>query len=73
MSKAFIDHLLVVEAWLNQRPDILVHTQPYRELIDAPRAACKKISQLLGVSLDIDKMLGEVEPALYRNRQAKSG
>ncbi len=72
MAKAFNDHLLVLEAWLKKRPDVSVRLQPYGELIQAPRAACEGIKQFLGLDLNIERMVGEVDPSLYRNRQPDS-
>jgi hypothetical protein len=70
MAQAFRDHLLAVDRWLKSRSDIAVHRQPYRELINQPSAACERIQEFLGLTLDLKAMMAEVDPALYRNRQA---
>jgi hypothetical protein len=69
MAKAFLDHLVEFEAWLKTRPDILVYRQPYRNIVDDPLGAAGAVTRFLGVDLNIDAMVGEVDPALYRNRR----
>jgi len=71
MAKAFNDHLLLLDGWLKKRPDVAVRLQPYGELIQAPSVASESIQQFLGLDLNIEGMVAEVDPALYRNRQLK--
>jgi hypothetical protein len=37
-------------------------------LVSNPRPHAERINQFLGRVLDVDRMLGAVDPGLYRNR-----
>ena len=68
MTKAFTDHLRLVDAWLSGRPDIAVRRQNYGGIIDSPRIVSQEIQEFLEIDLDTDAMVAEVDPLLYRNR-----
>lgn len=70
MSKAFRDHLAVLDEWFRKRPDVAVRRQLYGDLIDAPRAACEGIAKFLGLELNLEAMAASVDPSLYRNRRS---
>ena len=40
----------------------------YRQILENPRTEAERIDAFLGGTLDVDKMTGVVDPALYRNR-----
>lgn len=42
----------------------------YRRVLENPRAEAERINEFLGGTLDVDRMAGVVDPALYRNRAA---
>lgn len=71
MTKAFTDHLALVDKWLRGRPDIAVHKQNYRGIIESPRIVAKEIQEFLEIDLDTEAMIAEVDPLLYRNRRSK--
>jgi hypothetical protein len=71
MTKAFTDHLRLVDTWLRGRPDIAVRRQNYRGIIESPRIVAEEIQNFLGVDLDTDAMIAEVDPVLYRNRHSE--
>lgn len=70
MTKAFIDHLRKVDTWLRERPDIAVRRQDYRGIIKSPGIVAREIRNFLGIDLDTDAMIAEVDPSLYRNRDS---
>ena len=46
----------------------------YHHVLENPRTEAERINKntFLGGSLDVDKMAGVVEPALYRNRASRN-
>ena len=71
MVRAFTDHLHQVDTWLRGRPDVVVRRQNYRDIIESPRIVAKEIKNFLGINLDTDTMIAEVDPLLYRNRHSE--
>jgi hypothetical protein len=71
MVRAFTDHLRLVDTWLRGRPDVVVRRQNYRDIIESPRIVAKEIKNFLGINLDTDSMIAEVDPLLYRNRHSE--
>jgi len=55
---------------LERRPNTRLLAMEYRAAISDPFAAAKRLNEFLGGGLDVAKMAGVVEPALYRNRSA---
>jgi hypothetical protein len=70
MTKAFADHLRRVDTWLRARPDLAVCRQDYHSILESPRMVAKEIQNFLGIQLDTDAMIAEVDPLLYRNRHS---
>lgn len=69
VKELFVAHLEEVETWLRKRGDIDVIFQSYSRMISDPRQGAEKINQFLGGILDVEAMLSEVDPELYRNRK----
>ncbi len=69
MTKAFRDHLRDVQAWLEKRTDVDIHRQPYRRVLQDPIASANAIKDFLGADLNVEAMVREVDPSLYRNRR----
>lgn len=69
MTTAFRDHLQEVRAWLEERDDIPVCRVGYRKLISEPAVNARAVRNFLGLDLEVEAMVGEVDPALYRNRR----
>jgi hypothetical protein len=69
IKELFVAHLEEVENWLRKREDIDVIFQSYSRMVTDPRAGAEKINQFLGGILDVEAMLSEVDPELYRNRK----
>ena len=69
IKELFVAHLEEVESWLRKRSDIDVIFQSYSRMVSDPRQGAEKINQFLGGILDVEAMLSEVDPELYRNRK----
>lgn len=69
MKELFVSHLEEVETWLRAREDVDVLFVSYKRMVEAPHKGAERIGRFLGGSLDIEKMLSSVDPALYRNRK----
>ncbi len=68
MAALFEKHLRTIEGWLAAQPNVAVLYVPYHELVERPAELIDRIIPSLGVELDRAKMLGAVDPGLYRNR-----
>jgi hypothetical protein len=68
MSAAFEKHLREVYAWLEGKAHVKSMLLPYREVLEEPKSAAEKISEFLGLALDLDAMTQQVDGSLYRNR-----
>jgi len=64
----FQKHLLKVEKWLSQQPNIGVTYVNYNDILQNPEPDIKKVVQFLDVNLDKSLMLGVPESNLYRQR-----
>ena len=68
MLESYRIHLEHLDAWLKTRSDMTVLRVEYKNLVEQPGVQSKRISDFLGLSLDVDRMSSAVDPALYRNR-----
>jgi hypothetical protein len=68
ITAAFEKHLREVFAWFDSKPYVKVLRVPYHEVLSNPENMAEKLAQFLGIELDLDAMIREVDPALYRNR-----
>lgn len=66
-------HLTQVNAWLGQRPDILVVRLEYHSVLRDPRSAARNVRDFLQQGLDVEAMAAQVDPSLYRQRTAGVG
>ncbi|MCG2768726.1 MAG: sulfotransferase [Anaerolineae bacterium] len=69
MAAWFHKHLKKVEAWLASQPNIDVIYVSYNETLEDPVQQAKRVNQFLGNALDEEKMVGVVDPTLYRQRR----
>jgi hypothetical protein len=70
MAELFNKHLKQLDEWLARQPHLSVIYVSYNEVITSPREHAEKINAFLGNVLDVDKMVGVVDQALYRKRVA---
>jgi len=71
MAEIFEKNLLQTERWINSQAHATRIDINYKQLIADPRPLVAEINILLGGDLDEDKMLGVIDPALYRHRSSK--
>jgi hypothetical protein len=68
MAKLFTEYLERVEAWIAEQPNIEVIYVGYNEVLENPVGEAKRINQFLGNTLNVENMVGVVDPTLYRQR-----
>ncbi len=66
----FERHLRAVDAWVEQHSNISRLTLAYAEVIADPRRTAERLSEFLRTDLNLERMAGIVDPALYRQRTA---
>jgi hypothetical protein len=71
MAEIFEKNLQQSERWINSQAHASRIDINYRQLIANPRPYVAEINQFLGGGLDENKMLGVIDPSLYRQRSAK--
>ncbi|HWN66116.1 MAG TPA: sulfotransferase domain-containing protein [Haliangium sp.] len=69
IKELFVAHLEEIETWLRGRSDIDVLFVSYGRMVTDPRPGAERINRFLDGVLDIEAMLSEVDPDLYRNRK----
>jgi hypothetical protein len=72
MRQHFERHLKTVDDWLARR-SIRVWNCRYDELVREARAQATAMASFLELSLDVERMVQAVDPALYRQRAGRRG
>jgi hypothetical protein len=70
MAAAFTKHLKEVQAWLNKRQQISVCAVAYGNLVRDPLATTQTVRDFLALDLNVEAMILQVDPSLYRNRRS---
>lgn len=68
MAEMFEKNLQQSERWINSQAHASRIDIHYRQLITNPRPLVSAVNKFLGGGLDEDKMLGVIDPGLYRQR-----
>ncbi|MBC7817770.1 MAG: sulfotransferase domain-containing protein [Planctomycetaceae bacterium] len=68
MQLHFERHLRAVETWVEQHSNVSRLTLAYAEVIAEPRFTAERLAEFLGTDLNVERMVGIVDPALYRQR-----
>jgi hypothetical protein len=68
LKNSFEIHLKRLFAWLQNQSNIRVVQINYNRLISEPDTECDAIAEFLDHQLNVQQMLGVIDPALYRNR-----
>jgi len=68
MGELFRRHVVQVEAWLAEQPNMDVIFVEYGDIVDEPLKQANRLNEFLGGVLDVSKMTGVVDPSLYRQR-----
>lgn len=70
MARLFEDQLVKVKAWVSARPSFRLLEVGYSDVVSKPEVVAATVSEFLGGSLDLARMVAAVDPSLYRNRSA---
>jgi hypothetical protein len=68
IAAAFEKNLRAVNAWLDSKPYVETLRVSYHDVLHDAEGIGRKISQFLGIGLDIEAMARQVDASLYRNR-----
>ena len=68
MTRIFLKHLRQVRIWLHEQPNLRVLYVSYNEILERPIEQVRRINQFLNGSLNPDRMVSVVDPALHRQR-----
>ena len=71
MAEFFERNLQQSERWMNSRAHATRIDVNYKELIENPKPLVAQINIFLGGRLDEARMLGVIDPSLYRHRTSK--
>ena len=71
MAEMFEKDLQQSERWLNSQPHATRININYKQLITTPSPLIAEINTFLGGGLDENRMLGVIDPSLYRQRSPK--
>lgn len=72
MAEAMRHHLLQVEEWLAQQVNMNILYLDYREVVERPSEACRRLVQFANLNGDPARMAAVVEARLYRQRAGSS-
>jgi hypothetical protein len=67
--RVYDEHLEKVSRFLSQRRCFSSLTIEYGDALERPEEEARRISDFLGVTLDVQEMARVVDPRLYRNRR----
>ncbi len=70
MAAAFERHLREVDAWLESKPYVTTLRVEYHDVLKHPQDVNRKLGDFLGIALDVEAMVKQVDASLYRNRSA---
>ena len=68
MIDLYKDHLWRVNWMFRTQKNYARLEIPYRETVQDPQTQAERMREFLGMDLDVEKMVGVVDPSLYRNR-----
>ena len=69
MRRHFESHLEKIGRWMRQQPNVRVYYCNYHKVLRETREIAEELRDFLGCSLDLDKMIAAVDPALHRQKQ----
>jgi hypothetical protein len=68
MAELFRRHVVRVQAWLEEQPNVETMYVEYGDIVNAPLQQAERVSEFLDGGLDVAKMAGVVDRSLYRQR-----
>ena len=69
MARLFEKHLREVQVWLDRQPRMTYLDVDYNAMLHDPRPQITQVLVFLGHTLDFEKMMKVVDPALYRQKK----
>jgi len=73
LSVAFQKHLREVDRWLEGTPRVKSVDVRYHDLLRQPRRVAQQLVMFLGIPLDVDAIVEQVDQKLYRQRSTAVG
>jgi hypothetical protein len=68
ISRAFEKHLDEVYAWLDSTPNVQAVRVPYHDVLQDARRIGQELIDFVGLHLNLEEMVRQVDGSLYRNR-----
>jgi hypothetical protein len=72
MMAALQAHLNQVKSWLKDKPNISLIDVHHRDLLGDSTRVCGLVNEFLSGELNVDAMVQQIDPSLYRQRAAAS-
>ena len=72
IAAAFEKNLRAVNAWLDSKAYVKTLRVPYHEVLHGAEGIGHKLTQFLGISLNVEAMTRQVDATLYRNRSREN-
>lgn len=69
LAEMYARHLAKVEAWLEGQPNMAVLYVDYNTMLTSPQEHAEEVNEFLDERLAVEKMVGVIEPSLYRQRR----
>lgn len=66
ITEAYQKHLVMVFAWIEHQSNVQSLRLDYAEVIRNPMTQVKRLQKFVGLDLDLDAMIGAVDPSLHR-------
>lgn len=70
ITAAFEKHLRDVNTWFEGKSYVKIFRVPYHDVLNNPEQIAEQLAEFLEIKLNVDAMIQEVDPSLYRNRAA---
>ena len=68
MAQLFENHLRDVYAWMEQHDNVAYMDVSYNAMLKDARPVLERVVDFLDMPLDLNAMVGVVDPTLYRQR-----
>jgi len=68
MAAAFEKHLHEVYAWMDSKSYVKAFRVPYHDVLKTSSEVVQQLSEFLGIPLNAEAMVQQVDASLYRNR-----
>jgi hypothetical protein len=69
LAEMYARHLAKVEAWLKGQPNVDVLFVDYNTMLTSPQEHAEEVNEFLDERLEVEKMVGVIDPSLYRQRR----